>query len=68
MNIILRSSRSSKQRNNHEVPCNQNFCMKFSKTPDSKNIIATLRIVTIEKPELTFLLYHNSMHNVSSDK
>ena len=26
------------------------------KTPNSKNIIATLRIVTIEKSELTFLL------------
>ena len=30
--------------------------MKFFETPSSKNIIATLRIVTIEKSELTFLL------------
>ena len=30
--------------------------MKFFTTPNSKNIIATLHIVTIEKSELTFLL------------
>ena len=30
--------------------------MKFYTTPNSKNIIATLGIVTIEKSELTFLL------------
>ena len=30
--------------------------MKFFTTPNSKNIISTLCIVTIEKPELTFLL------------
>ena len=30
--------------------------MKFFTTPNSKNVIATLRIVTIEKAELTFLL------------
>ena len=30
--------------------------MKFFTTPSSKNIIATLRIVTIEISELTFLL------------
>ena len=30
--------------------------MKFFTTPSSKNIIATLRIVTIEITELTFLL------------
>ena len=30
--------------------------MKFFTTPNSKNIIVTLRIVTIEKSELTFLL------------
>ena len=30
--------------------------MKFFTTPNSKNIIATLRIVTIEKSELAFLL------------
>ena len=30
-------------------------------TPNSKNIIATLRIVTIEKPELATFLYYNSM-------
>ena len=32
--------------------------MKFFTTPNSKNIIATLYIVTIEKSELTFLLIH----------
>ena len=33
------------------------FCIKFFFTiPNSKNIIGTLRIVTIEKPKLTFLL------------
>ena len=30
--------------------------MEFFTAPNSKNIIATLRIVTIEKSELTFLL------------
>ena len=30
--------------------------MKFFTTSNSKNIIATLRMVTIEKSELTFLL------------
>ena len=30
--------------------------MKFFATPNSKNIIVTLRIVTIEKSGLTFLL------------
>ena len=30
--------------------------MKFFTTPSSKNIIAALRIVTIETSELTFLL------------
>ena len=30
--------------------------MKFFTTPNSKNLIATLRIVTLEKHELTFLL------------
>ena len=30
--------------------------MNFFTTPDSKNVIATLRIVTKERSELTFLL------------
>ena len=30
--------------------------MNFFTTPNSKNVIATLRIVKIEKSELTFLL------------
>ena len=30
--------------------------MEFFTTPNSKNIIATLRIVTIEKSELTFVI------------
>ena len=46
---LLQSSSIFKQKNNHEVPCEQNFCMKFFTTHNSKNIIATLRIVTIEK-------------------
>ena len=45
-----------KQKINHEVFCDWNFCMKFFTTSSSKNIIATLRIVTIEISELTFLL------------
>ena len=45
-----------KQKNNHEVSCDQNFCMKFFTTPNSKNIIVTLRIVPIEISELIFLL------------
>ena len=38
--------------------------MKFFTTPNSKNIIATLRIVTIEKSVLAFLLilyFHANM-------
>ena len=41
--------------------------MKFFTTPNSKNIIATLRIVTLEKHELTFLLilhFHNRLNVV----
>ena len=33
--------------------------MKFFKNPNSKYIIATLSIVTIEKTELTFFLIAN---------
>ena len=33
------------------------FCMKFFTNPNSKYIIATLRIVIIGKPELTFFLF-----------
>ena len=53
---LLQSSRSFKQKNNHVVPCNKIFWMKFFTNPNSKNIIATLRIVTIEKSELIFCL------------
>ena len=38
------------------MSCNQNFCMKFFTALNSKNIIAPLRIVTIAKSELAFLL------------
>ena len=56
-----------KQKSNHEVPSHQNFCLKFFTTPSSKNIIATLRIVTIEKHELTFLiLYFHALTQVFS--
>ena len=39
--------------------------MEFFTTPNSKNVIATLRIITIEKSELTFLLilyFHDQMN------
>ena len=39
--------------------------MELFTTPNSKNIIATLRIVTIDKSELTFLLtlyFHEEIH------
>ena len=40
--------------------------MKFFTTPNSKNIIAILRIVTIEKSELTFFLtlYFHDLMNI----
>ena len=53
---LLQSSLSFKQKNNHEVTCGLNFCMKIFTTPNSKNMIVSLHIVTIEKPALTFLL------------
>ena len=53
---LLRSSTIFKQRNNHEVSCDQDFCVKIFTTPNSKNIGTTLRLVTIEQPELAFLL------------
>ena len=40
----------------HEVSCDLKISMKFFATSCSKNIIATLHIVTIEKSELTFFL------------
>ena len=42
--------------------------MKFFTTPSSKNIIATLRIVTIEISELTFLfiLYFHGQTKLSN--
>ena len=43
---LLQSSAIFKQKNNHN----------FFTTPNSRNVIATLRIVTIERSELTFLL------------
>ena len=40
--------------------------MEFFTTPNSKNIIAILRIVTIEKSELTFFLtlYFHDLMNI----
>ena len=49
-------AQSFKQKNNYEVSCDKNFCINFFTTPSSKNIIATLRTITIEISELTFLL------------
>ena len=46
----------SNKKVNNEVSSPLNFCMKFFTTSNSKNKIATLRIVTIEKSELTLLL------------
>ena len=42
--------------------------MKFFTTPNSKNIIATLCIVTIEKAELTFLLILYSHDSTKTNK
>ena len=41
--------------------------MKFFTTPNSKNIIATLHIVKIEKSELAFLLilYFHALSNMN---
>ena len=50
-----------KLKNNHKVSCDYIFCMNFFTTSNSKSIIAALRIVTIEKSELTFLLYYISI-------
>ena len=60
---LLQSRTTFKQKDNHEVPSHWNICMKVFTTPSSKNIIGTLRIVTIEKSELKFLLilyFHGS--------
>ena len=54
-----------KLKNNHKVSCDYIFCMNFFTTFNSKSIIAALRIVTIEKSELTFLLvlyFHNNTY------
>ena len=43
--------------------------MEFFTTPNSKNIIAILRIVTIEKSELTFFLtlhFHDLMNIIKN--
>ena len=53
---MLQLSTIFKERNNHEVYCNKNFCVKIFTTPNSKYLIATLSIVTMGKSELTFLL------------
>ena len=45
---LLLSKIDFKQRNNHEVSCDSNFCMEFLTTSNSKSVIETLRIVTIE--------------------
>ena len=46
------------------------FCMKFFTTPNSKSVIATLHIVTIEKSKLTFLLilYFHGPGTLISDR
>ena len=43
---LWQSSTIFKQKNNHKVSYNQNYCMEFLATPNSKNIIATLDIRT----------------------
>ena len=46
-----------KQKNNHEVFCDWNFCMKLFASPSSKNIIVSLPIVIIEISELDIPSY-----------
>lgn len=58
---LLQSSTVFKPGNKHEVPCNKNFCTKFFTIPHSKNIVATLRLVTIENLSWHSFLYYNSM-------
>ena len=53
---LLQSSTIFKQRDNPNVSFKENFCLKFFITPNSKNVIATLHIVTTKKPKLTFFL------------
>ena len=58
---LLQSSTIFKQKD---------ICVKFFTTPNSKNIFATLGIVTIEKSELTFLLmlyFHNNALRFNSE-
>ena len=59
---LLQSSKILKQKNYHEL-FYEIFCLKFFTTPNSKNIIATLRIVT----NLSWhsLLYCISMINLN---
>ena len=53
---LLQSSTIFKQKINDEVSCDENFCMRFFTTLNSKKLIALLAIVTIKNSELTFLL------------
>lgn len=52
---LLPSSTIFKRRNEYEAPCDLSFSMKFFKT-QFKKTITPLRIVTVKKPELTFLV------------
>ena len=64
---LLQSRPTFKQKVNHKVSSHYISCMKFFTTSNSKNIIATLGIVTIEKSELTFLLilyYHDNLNSI----
>ena len=58
---LLQSSTILKQKNNHEVSYDKNFFVKVFTTPNSKNIIATLRIITTEKSKSNSLLHYISM-------
>ena len=60
---LLQSRTIFRQKGNHEVSSHSNFCMKFFTTPNSKNIIATLRIITIESWHS--FLYYISMVQVT---
>ena len=51
---LLQSNVIFKQKKNHEVSCDYNFCMEIFTTHNSKNVIVTRRIVTIEKLELCY--------------
>ena len=53
---LLKTSIIFKQRNSHERLENMFFALYFLQLANEKIYIATLWTITIEKPDLTFLL------------